>query len=356
VTPPFTLVALNISGARFAGYGEGSLALDAVTATVGGEQTVVEEFESGRPWMPLPNLGLQRDTVSYTQEAAHSGVAGALLTWKEHISEESRGVMLPPVPMPIRAIGSDAFTPGQEVVGELGGQPVSLVVWDTVRYFPTLYPDDRPFLVVGLEHLEEYMRSLPLARPLRPTELWVGISSGADRPQTLAAIRESVPLFSTVRDREAEARRAQDNPLAGGAWDGLALLGLGALAGIAVLGFALYAALAVQRGRLELGLLRALGFSRWQVGLMLTLEALLVTALALAVGGAAGVWVGRWTLGNLGITPEGLPVVPPMATVLDGRLVSLTYLAVALAAGLATLLAVTLAARLRLHEVLRVEE
>ena len=356
VAPPFTLVSLNISGAPFSGYGQGSLALDAVTATVGGEQTVVEEFESGRPWMPLPNLGLQRDTLAYEREMARSGDAGALLSWEEPISGESRGLMLPPVPMPIRAIGSDAFTPGQEVVGEMGGQPINLVVWDTVQYFPTLYPDDRPFLLVGLEHMKEYMRSLPLAQPLQPTELWVGLFSGADRPQTLAAIRETVPLFSTVRDREAEAQRAQNDPLAGGAWDGLALLGLGALAGITVLGFALYAVLAVQRGRLELGLLRALGLSRWQVGLVLSLEGLLITALALAVGGAAGVWAGRWTLGNLGITPEGLPVVPPMALVLDGRLASLTYLVVALAAGLATLLAVALAARLRVHEVLRVEE
>ena len=49
-------------------------------------------------------------------------------------------------------------------------------------------------------------------------------------------------------------------------------------------------------------------------------------------------------------------MVPPMDLLLDGRLAAVTYVEVGLAAVLATLLAFVLASRLRLHDVLRVEE
>jgi hypothetical protein len=352
----YTIVAFNLSGPRFASFGQGSLVLDDVTAMVGEDRKVVEGFETRRQWAPVPNLGLERDSLRFEAEAARSGKAGALLAWSEPIGGEPRGIFLPLGPFPIPALGSADFTLGQEVVGRVGGQPVRLVVRGTVDYFPTLFPRSGPFLLVNLEHLSDYLRILPLGRPPRPTEFWIGLSSRADRPQTLTSLREITPNLSTLRGGQEEADRARGNPLAGGAWDGLALVGLGALGGVAVLGFALYAAQAVQRARLELGLLRALGFTRRQVGLMLALEGLLVSVLAAAVGGVAGAWVARWTLGNLDVTVRGNPVVPPMVLAVDGQLAFLTYLALALAVDVATFIAVALTARLRLHDVLRVGE
>ena len=81
-----------------------------------------------------------------------------------------------------------------------------------------------------------------------------------------------------------------------------------------------------------------------------------MTAVGLGAGLAMGAWVGQWVLDYLGVTARGETVVPPMELTLDGWLLGLAFTEIALAGVLSTLLAIFLATRLRLHEVLRVEE
>ena len=354
--PPFTLVGINISGAPYTGYGSGSIALDDVSAVVEGETQVVEDFESVGPLIPLPNIGVIQDTRTYEAEAAHSGRAGVLFSWTERISGGPRGLFVPPVPMPIPAVGSDRFGVGQELLLRVKSQPIQLSVRDVADYFPTLRPAESPFLIVNLEHLDRYLNILPLGSPVGPTEYWLGLQEGADREQTLEELRDVLPSYGQIREREELAERATGNPLAGGAWSGLALLAAGALGGVAVLGLGLYAGLAVRRARLELGVLQSLGLSRWRVRMMLALEGLVVTAVGLGVGTVMGALVSRWALDYLGVTARGRAVVPPMALAQDGWLAALAFAEIALAAIVATALALVLATRLRLHEVLRVEE
>ena len=90
--------------------------------------------------------------------------------------------------------------------------------------------------------------------------------------------------------------------------------------------------------------------------MMLALEGLVVATVGLGVGTVMGGWVGGWALGYLDITAGGRPLVPPIDLALDGGVAALAYAEVTLAAAVAILLALVLATRLRLHEVLRVEE
>ena len=153
-----------------------------------------------------------------------------------------------------------------------------------------------------------------------------------------------------------EAVQASRSPLEGGAWNGLALLAGIALGAVAILGFTMYVGISVKRARLELGVLQALGMSRWHLRTMLAAEGFIMTAVGLGAGLAMGAWVGQWVLDYLGVTARGGTVVPPMELTLDGWLLGLAFTEIALAGVLSTLLAIFLAARLRLHEVLRVEE
>ena len=106
--------------------------------------------------------------------------------------------------------------------------------------------------------------------------------------------------------------RAERDPLAGGGWNGLTLLGLGALTIAVTLTLAIHALVAVRSSRVELTVIRALGFSHRQLVGLLILERVLVAALGLASGAAIGYFLGRWTLGLMGFTPGGLPIIPPM--------------------------------------------
>ena len=356
VQPPFSLVGINLSGGQFTGFQGGSVALDDVTAVVDGEQMVFHDFESVRPWTLLPTLAIAKDTLTYHADAAHAGSSGAVYAWTAPIRGGTRGLYVTPVPMPLPAISSTSFGPGQELVGSVAGQPVTLLVRDVAKHFPTLYPAEKPFLVVNLEHLERYLRFLSSGALLEPTEFWIGLTEGTDRAETVEALREELPSHARIRDREEQAEWAQANPLAGGAWNGLALLAAVTLGGVAILGFGLYAGLAVKRARVELGVLQALGLFRRQVGMVLALEGLVVAAVGLAVGVATGAWVGRWSLGYLDVTARGRAVVPPMDLILDWPLAALALAELVLAAIVAVTLALILTSRLRLRDVLRVEE
>ena len=210
-----------------------------------------------------------------------------------------------------------------------------------------------------MEGLRTYQRVMPRPRPSDPTEFWFALEEGADRAEVRSVLEELVELihpFGELHDREERVLQAQGNPLIGGVWNGLPWIALATLGGVAVLGFVLYGALLFERTRVEVGLLRALGFTRRQIGLVLGVEGSVVAAVGIGVGAAVGVWLGRWVIGYLDVTVEGRSLVPPLSLVLDGRLTAFTYLSVALAGVLGTLLVLTLANRLRLADVLRVEE
>ncbi len=359
LTPPFSLAGFYITGSVLTGFGAGSLAIDAVTAVVDGEQRVVEPFEALGVWEPMPNLATVQDTVGIERSAAHSGNGGIRFRWIDPPGREPRGFFISPVPLPLPAIGGPSFVPGQLVWGRIEAQPIVLEIKDVADYFPTLNPDTRPFLLVDMEGLRTYQRVMPRPRPSDPTEFWFALEEGADRAEVRSVLEELVELiypFGELHDREEKVLQAQGNPLIGGVWNGLPWIALVTLGGVAVLGFVLYGALLFERTRVEVGLLRALGFTRRQIGLVLGVEGSVVAAVGIGVGAAVGVWLGRWVIGYLDVTVEGRSLVPPLSLVLDGRLMAFTYLSVTLAGVLGTLLVLTLANRLRLADVLRVEE
>ena len=350
LTPPYSLHAIFVSGPQFS-------STDDVTVRVGEELQVVESFDNDLgAWRPMPHLDDVPDVVSLSPDAAHSGALGALFIWERAIGGELRGIFAAPGPLPLPAVGSSAFTPGQVLVGQVAGGSVPVVVRSTFNHFPTLYPGAGPFLIVNEDHLREYRKSLPQGAPLEAEEFWLALGPGADRAATVAALEESTRGLARVRDQEAEARLARGNPLSGAGLGGVAWLALGTLSGVAVLGLLLYAGLAARRSRMEMGLLWALGLSRRQVGVVLALEELLLAVVGLGVGAALGTALGGWSLQYLDVSSGGQTLTPPIDVIVDWVVASLAYAGVAAAAVLATLLALLLFRRTHIHEALRAEE
>ena len=359
LTPPYSLHAIFISGPQFSSnaFSAGSMALDDITVRVGEELRIVESFdEELGAWRPMPHLDDVPDVVSLSPDAAHSGNLGARFTWERAIGGELRGIFAAPGPLPLPAVGSSAFTPGQVLVGQVAGSSVPVVVRSTFHHFPTLYPGAGPFLIVNEDHLREYRGSLPQGVPLEAEEFWLALGPGADRVSTVAALEEITRGLARVRDQEAETQLARGNPLSGAGLGGVAWLALGTLSGVALLGLLLYAGLTARRSRMEVGLLWALGLSRRQVGIVLALEALLLAVVGLAVGAALGTALGGWSLQYLDVTSGGQTLTPPIEVVVDRGVAALAYLGVAAAAVLATLLALHLFGRTPIHEALRTEE
>ncbi|MBI4338019.1 MAG: hypothetical protein HY683_09370 [Chloroflexi bacterium] len=354
---PLSVTAVYITATSLVDAGPGALLFDDILDGLpqGVPPNVLEGFEGQSPWDAFPLLSGAKDTLEVGPQAAHSGQAGLSFAWSEPLSNQPRGAFIPPVSLPLKAVGGPGFQEGQNLVLSMQGRPVPVVITDTVRYFPTLYPARGPFMVLGLDSLDTYLSSLPFTGGLSPDEYWLALSPSADRGAARKEITKVLPLGGQVRDSVQEVRRLAGDPLIAGGWRGLGLLALIGLGGALVLGWALHSALMVQQSRTELVVLRALGFSGRQVGLLLGAEALAVAATGIVAGFGLGTWLGRWTLGYVRLTAGSAPPVPPPVLAQDGLLTALTYGAVVLALATGTGLAILLALHLRMPEVLREE-
>lgn len=355
----FALLSLFISNHSFAAVPLGSISLDDVTvrgSSLPATGFVIEDFEEPGPWLPLPTLAEDADSIEYVIEAAKTGTRGLRYAWGTPLRGASRGIFLPAGPFPLPAIGSRHFRPGQVVLFKQAEQIVAVSIRDVTAYFPTLTSRSRPFLLLADEDYRQYVGRLFQGRLDPPQELWISSAPGADRPEVLASLRQLLPKFAVVMDRDALVELAERNPLAGGGWNGLTILALAAITVAVVLTLAIHGVVAVRTSRVDLTVARALGFSNFQLFLLLALERVLVAAIGIGIGSAIGIWLGRWVLGFLDITSRGQSVIPPMVIDVQSWLVGLVLACLAGATLLSLILAALWARRLKVPEILRTGE
>ena len=326
---------------------------DAPDAVNSGDGLVIEGFEEQGRWVALPHDGEAADTIAVSRQAGRNGGNGLAYSWQDPILQAPRGILIPPGSFPLAAIGGPGLPAGHSVRVATGAQLVPVVIQDKADYFPTMATANRPFLLVSLKSFQEYTRRVPRGIPLPPREYWLALEEGADREQAIRSVREATSISANIRDRAALVDRAGRDPLAGGGWNGLTLLSLGALTVAVTLALGAHALVAIRTGRVELTVARALGFSRGQLIGVLVLERLLVAAVGLVSGAGIGYFLGRWTLGFLGQTAGGRPVVPPMVLTVQEWLIALVILNLVIAALLAILLAAVAVGRLRPSDILR---
>ena len=331
---PLALVSVFISKKSIGALSPGSISLDNVTIKGSGIPSagvVIEDFEMPGEWEPIPQRTDETDTVDYTPEGVRPGSAGLRFSWPEPLAVDPKGLFLPPSPYPLPAIGSGSFHTGQILRFRDGKQVLPVVIRDVTDFFPTLDPASTPFLLVDRQDYRQLLQHLPQGNFKPPQELWLSIRQGADREEVKLALRNQLSGFISIRDRMVMVDVARRNPLAGGGWNGLTILAISAIAVAVVLTLAVHGAVVVHYGRVDLTVARTLGFSRSQIFLSLALERLLVAALGIGAGSVIGVWLGRWVLGFLDITPRGKLVIPPMVVDFEVWLIGLVLAALAAA-------------------------
>jgi hypothetical protein len=251
------------------------------------------------------------------------------------------------------AIGGPTFFPGQEVRVRAGRQVLPLTIREVTTYFPTIDPSLQPFLLVSLGDYTRYLNRVGGGGIEPPEEAWLGVEETANRDQVLRTLGQLLPSFASVRDGKAAAQLAGRDPLAGGGWDGLTLIALGSLTATVALALGIHAVVSVNTQRVDLAVVKALGFSSRQLFLGLALERAVVAVLALAAGSALGLWLGQWVLGFLDLTSSGREVIPPMLFTVRGWLVGVVVLDLVVATLLSVALAAWSARRLKAFDILR---
>ena len=361
--PPFNVVSVYFIGRSLYRMPPGSIYVDdiavklkpsapAATSGDSGEQ-VIEDFEDAGRWVALPHHGETPDQLRISRRAGRNDGQGMEFTWQDPLLQKPRGLLIPPGDFPLAAIGSPNLARPQTLRVDTGSQIIPVTVQDTVTHFPTLVGRNNSFLLLSLKSFQDYTARLPLGILRPPSEFWLALEEGTDRQQAISSVREATSVSANIRDRSGLVDRAERDPLAGGGWNGLTLLGLAALTLVVTLAMATHALVAVQGSRVELTVTGALGFSRGQLVGLLVLERVLVAAVGLVSGALIGYYLGLWTLGYLGLTPGGLPIVPPMVLTVQGWLVGLVIVNLVIAAALATTLAAIAVGRLRPSDILR---
>ena len=233
-----------------------------------------------------------------------------------------------------------------DVLGERAR--IEFVVAGALDLFPTLYPQDGPFFVGNLRYLFERLGGL------YPYDIWLA-TAPANTEAIVAVLNErGVPVISAWDARQIiaeEQRRPQRQGLFGLLTLGFLVAGL-----LTVVGLTLHALLSFREHTIELGVLRALGFSRRQMQLYLSGTQVILLLVGLLSGTALGLVTGRLFIPFLRAEAGLHPGTPPFIVRTAWNDVALIYGLFAVTAAVSIGLTLALLRRMRVYEAIKMGE
>lgn len=342
---------------------------------------------TGERWRQIDILGGVQDVVEWGPSSGRFGSGGLTFSWQEPFTGEQRGVQIPPVNLPIPAIGGGGLRQGDRLWIKQVQASIPIEIVGEAALFPTTVKPHQPFVILDIDSFLTYREFLPsLGTVDAPGQIWIAVRSeewgignvecgvrneewGKGEGNSAlgtwnSEFCDAVPPLTWVIDRDAVASRAAMNPLAGGGWDGLtglSIAAVGAAVGIASL---LYGAAAARATRVDNAVAGALGLSARQLFLTLLAERWLMAGAAIVAGAAIGYWPGLQLLQRLEAAPSGsgsapglkdggTTLLPPMIPQVDELLLGLVLGGLLLAVMGSAFYSAVLARRERPAEVLR---
>jgi putative ABC transport system permease protein len=202
-----------------------------------------------------------------------------------------------------------------------------------VDLWPGYYPQNGPIIVANLNHIFDEMGGQ------YPYDVWINRAPDAKVGDIVSGVRGMGIAVVDARDAATLIAEEQAQPRRQGLF-GLLSVGFIAAGALTLLGFLLSALLSARRRAIDLGVLRALGMSGFQVAVELIIEQVLLVLAGVGAGTGIGLLAARLVvpLLQVGAGPHpGTPFYPPQ---IAWEQVSLIYLVFA-AALLLTLFALS---------------
>ena len=189
----------------------------------------------------------------------------------------------------------------------------------TFYYFPTWYPEEGPLVVGNLDYLFESVGGE------FPYDVWLRTTSTVNYSAMLTRIEE---MYRRVMYPRISIEILTDEQLRPERQGFLGLLSVGfvALSFLTVLGFLLYALFSFRQRFIELGMLRAIGLSAWQMLVFLASELAFLFLSGLAAGTGMGVWVSSFFIPHLQVGNDMAAHIPPFLVSIDWSAVFQVYI------------------------------
>lgn len=315
---PVQLVSIQIYEPVFGPAGTaGSLLIDEVhTISASGAIRPLEDFEdAGSRWLPLATSTLSSDSLQITQEDALYGDSVGAFTFGKDTDNGLRGIYKSPSGGPVPVVASSSFLRasgariGDFLIVEIKGRFVPIQVRDAVDLFPTLDPRGAGFILADLETLIRHINILSPAVVAAPNEMFIQKAPGAG--DSVRQVVNRLVGRNLVRDRDEELERVRLDPLITAGWQAIALLAMAIIIFTAALGYITYLLAFANRSRSEMGFLQSVGLSPRQMAAMLALEHLIIVAIGIGLGSAAGWVMSDLMVSSVAVTEDGGQVIPP---------------------------------------------
>ena len=312
---------------------------DDLVVTGPGFETVLLDFEGDNLWTPLPTSEGLDDVFIDAPEPPGVGVPGSgigqMILGRGTVAGV-RGAYRSATGDPMPVIVSDNFLEqtateiGQPTVVQILGGFIPVVPIGQASLFPTLEPDDDPFMVLDVKTLLAFVESRGLVY-ISANEVFLDIDS-ENHSAITAEIREKF-RSGALLDRERRINESVIDPLTVAGWRGMGVVSL-IIGGIAlVLGYVTYLVAHSNRTMHDSAYLRAMGLSKPGFMRSALIEHGLVAFIGVAVGVSAGLVASRVAVGAIAYSETGRALLPPFILQTDWWPV-LTILAVAAVAGM----------------------
>lgn len=184
---------------------------------------------------------------------------------------------------------------------------VEFSVVGIVPYWPSLYPDEEPFLIANLDYIYDQL-------PLIPYEVWLKMEPDAPVTPIYEKLTAANMEVSNVKDVRTELIVQSKLPTRGGVF-GILSLGFLVTVAITLAGYLLYWFFNLSGRVVQFGVLRAMGLSKSQLTSMLLLEQLFTAGLAIGLGFGIGKLVSYIFLPFLQTADSSTKTVPPFRVI-----------------------------------------
>lgn len=234
-----------------------------------------------------------------------------------------------------------------DVLTTEGRVPVTYTVSGTYNYFPTLQPDPKKnvFIADLVYTFDKMGKAVPYDVLLSTKPDYSG-SAIADEARRLGF------LINEVNDARAIILEAQQTPERQGLF-GVLTAGFFAAIVLTTVGFVLYALLSFRRRAVELGVLRTLGLSAWQMALYLIIALVSLVVVGTVTGSAAGVLASRLFIPFFQTNGQIVGEVPAFEVHIAWNELAWVYAAIGLALFVALAATLLFLRRLRAFEAIK---
>ena len=218
---------------------------------------------------------------------------------------------------------------GDELKVSISGRRLTVVLVDTVDFFPTLDSFNDRFIVADLETVRAYANLGMTRGEVTANEMWLRTDVvGEARAELLDEFRHGRP-FQTGRaiDTVEDLAVAQIDPLVLAGWRALLLIAFGAILVLSSLGFLVHAYISFRNRELQFALMRTMGFTTRQLVSLMWVEQALVIAVGMALGTWMGGRLGATIMPFLGHDDRGGQVLPPFVIEVGWQNLLVTYVA-----------------------------